>query len=131
MKFLSILSLLAFNFIFLEGQRISMPFNRLAWNQIFPSQNTELSHIAIKNCMIYIVKTELKNFQDIHKEVHSIDYLKFKCIDYIREYNLKRKEENEQQKMENKQIKEDEIYRSRLVSRIGSSVLKDFFVMRY
>lgn len=131
MKFLPILSLLAFNFIFLESQRISMPFNRLAWNQIFPSQNFKQSNKTIKNCMIYIVRTELKNFQDIHKEVNNIDYLKFKCIDYIREYNLKRKEENEQQKMENKQIKEDEIYRSRLVSLIGSSVLKDFFAMRY
>ena len=131
MKFLPILSLLAFNFIFLESQRISMHFNRLAWNQIFPSQNFKQSNKTIKNCMIYIVRTELKNFQDIHKEVNNIDYLKFKCIDYIREYNLKRKEENEQQKMENKQIKEDEIYRSRLVSLIGSSVLKDFFAMRY
>ena len=28
-------------------------------------------------------------------------------------------------------IKEDEIYRTRLVSLIGSSVLKDFFAMRY
>ena len=127
MKYLLIIALLASKTIYIESQIISMPFNRLGSSHILRDQYD--SQKVMNKCKLYIVKIELENFKEINKEFQSIEY--FQCLNYIREYNFKRQEEKRQQQMEIKQNKEDEIYRTHLVSLISSSVLKDFFAMRY
>jgi hypothetical protein len=96
--------------------------------------NSKPSQGALKNCKLYITQIELKNFKETlyNKEtMRQINYLKYKCSLFIREHNFKINEEEKQRRMQIKQNKENEIYRNHLVATQGSSVLKDFFAMRY
>jgi hypothetical protein len=132
MKFFENFVFLSVITMFTDAKMIQTPFNRM--NQISHSLYGRQSQDAVKNCKLYITEIEPQSFKETlfnNETIRKINYLKYKCTLLIREYNFKINEEKRQRRMKLRQNKENEIYRNHLVVTQGSSVLKDFFAMRY
>ena len=134
MKFFTFFAFLSINTIFADNKMIQTPFNRMNHYQISHSLYGKPSQDTLKNCKLYITEIELQSFKGTlfnNETMRKINYLKYKCALLIREYNFKINEDEKQRRIQMKQNKQNEIYRNRLVATQGSSVLKDFFAMRY